>query len=41
MKTFKKIMWCVECTDYTGGGKIFCEPTLKKAFKELQRLLYI
>lgn len=39
IKGFKDKMFCVDIRDHIGGGKAFCEPTLKKLFVSIKREL--
>jgi len=33
---YKDKMFCAEIWDMSGGGKMFCEPTLKKLFLSIK-----
>ena len=40
-RIFKDKAWCVDCKDIVGAGFAFCEPTLKKAIKQLKEELWV
>jgi len=40
-REYKDKLWCVNCNDFLKGETVFCDPTLKKAFKTLQEELHL